>query len=350
MRYVSHSNRLSDYQANRTTFWLLVMLLIASVLVFLQIISMNPQNVVLLPSKNQSARLLEVSQVTEEEQYSVTPSQVPLIVKEFAEAYMASESQSAATPTILLVPVPASDTLGSIPQVVNVQTPLDSLAADIEPVVPPVDQEILSPILNATESMKNSGAPSAEEPAATELPVADAPIESEAPVADELSATELPVAEEPAATELPVAEVPIESEAPVEEKPIASEATVVPSGKYNTAFEEEVIRLLNEKRAEQGLSQLIYDSNLAVSTDIRAQEISVLFSHTRPDGSAWNTSGYGIARGENLAFGQSDPTTVISDWMASSTHQDNMLRDIWTIVAVSCYEVNGVTYWVQHFA
>lgn len=55
----------------------------------------------------------------------------------------------------------------------------------------------------------------------------------------------------------------------------------------------EVVRLINEKRAENGLDELAYDSELSDFAEIRAVELSENNSHTRPDGTNVASLGYG---------------------------------------------------------
>lgn len=48
--------------------------------------------------------------------------------------------------------------------------------------------------------------------------------------------------------------------------------------------------LINQYRAYHGLNKLVWDSTAARGSAIRAKEATTTWSHTRPDGSAWNTA------------------------------------------------------------
>ena len=111
-----------------------------------------------------------------------------------------------------------------------------------------------------------------------------------------------------------------------------------------------ILDLVNEQRAVAGLPALTWNDTLAESANIRATEIVVKWSHTRPDGSAWYTAGSQMEMGENLAYGQSSTTQVMDEWMASSGHAENILRSSFTQIGVSCYYYDGTYYWAQHFA
>ena len=122
------------------------------------------------------------------------------------------------------------------------------------------------------------------------------------------------------------------------------------SGSFNSDMAKEVLTLVNQKRQENGLAPLSWNKTLAKAADIRATEIVVSFSHTRPDGSEWWSAGAQTQMGENLAFGQTSTTEVVEAWMKSSTHRGNILSSSYSVIGVSCYYCNGVYYWVQEFA
>lgn len=54
-------------------------------------------------------------------------------------------------------------------------------------------------------------------------------------------------------------------------------------------FENAVAQSINQERASQGLPALSIDPTLSAIAKVRAQEASVNFSHTRPDGNTWYT-------------------------------------------------------------
>ena len=74
------------------------------------------------------------------------------------------------------------------------------------------------------------------------------------------------------------------------------------------AFANEVVRLVNEERAKAGLPALTVDRGAASAAQVRAKEIERSFSHTRPDGSSFNSAlteaGVNFrGAGENIAYG-----------------------------------------------
>ncbi len=110
----------------------------------------------------------------------------------------------------------------------------------------------------------------------------------------------------------------------------------------------EVIRLVNEERAKQGLEPLDVDENLMELARIRAEELEGKFSHERPDGThiAQTFSG-----GENIAGDHPSPSAVMEAWMDSEGHRNNILRERFHYIGVGCYQdANGDLYWVQLFS
>lgn len=112
-----------------------------------------------------------------------------------------------------------------------------------------------------------------------------------------------------------------------------------------------ILRLVNEAREEAGVSPLTLDETLCEAASIRAHELETLFSHTRPDGSTCFSVldevdvGRYYAAGENIAMGQRTPDAVMSDWMSSPGHRENILRADFDTLGAARYE-NG---WVQLF-
>ena len=119
--------------------------------------------------------------------------------------------------------------------------------------------------------------------------------------------------------------------------------------------EMQVLNIVNVERAKYGLAPLTWDPvNLAPGAAVRAQEISVYFSHTRPDGSSCFTAVTNPgALGENIAGGQRSPEEVMVAWMNSSGHRANILNARYTKLGVGYY-YNAQTpyryYWVQMFS
>lgn len=121
-------------------------------------------------------------------------------------------------------------------------------------------------------------------------------------------------------------------------------------------YSNEVIALINQIRASYGLSTLTTSQALQDAAQVRATEISTVFSHTRPNGSTPDTvlTQYGISygyRGENIAAGQPTPAVVVDSWMNSAGHRANILKPEYNHIGVGCYMTTGGygIYWSQVF-
>lgn len=122
-------------------------------------------------------------------------------------------------------------------------------------------------------------------------------------------------------------------------------------------YESEVLRLVNEERAKQGLSALKTETKLSQAATIRAKELPTLFSHTRPDGqscfSVLEEIGISTYRscGENIAAGYETPKEVVDGWMNSPGHRANILSEKYTYMGLGiCKTTGGMEYyWAQMF-
>ena len=106
------------------------------------------------------------------------------------------------------------------------------------------------------------------------------------------------------------------------------------------------------------LSNLIYDYDLEKVAVERAKELTVLWSHTRPNGeecfTAYPSGDYGYA-GENIAYGQTSAVSVFNAWKeddkgySGQGHRRNMLSSDYNAIGIACFEINGRKFWVQEF-
>ena len=136
---------------------------------------------------------------------------------------------------------------------------------------------------------------------------------------------------------------------------IGDDITPTPTPVNAEAMASEVIRLTNIERAKAGRSALIYNAGLQKAAMIRAKEISVKFSHTRPNGEDSSTAlyevGVGNSSGENIAAGQKSPELVVKAWMNSQGHKLTLLDKENLYIGVGFYQdTDGRYYWVQSFA
>lgn len=135
------------------------------------------------------------------------------------------------------------------------------------------------------------------------------------------------------------------TDAPSADEPVREPES---AGITSSSAASQVIQLVNEERAKQGLAPLTPSAELTRAACVRAGEIVSQFSHTRPDGTAWSTVS-SAAFGENIAKGQRNAERVMAAWMSSSGHKANILRESYGSIGVCAYKVGGTIYWVQLF-
>ena len=121
-----------------------------------------------------------------------------------------------------------------------------------------------------------------------------------------------------------------------------------------SAFENEVIRLVNVERSKKGLQPLRANWELSRVARFKSQDMvdNRYFSHTSPTyGSPFQMiRSFGMTyrtAGENIAYGQRTPQAVVNAWMNSSGHRANILNASYTQIGVG-YVADG-HYWTQMF-
>lgn len=131
-----------------------------------------------------------------------------------------------------------------------------------------------------------------------------------------------------------------------------------PSGNGGqTASEaQEILRLVNEQRAQNGLAALTLSDKLCELATLKAEDMVAnnYFDHTSPTYGtpfemmqAFDVS-YRSA-GENIAAGQRTPEEVMNAWMNSSGHRANILSADYTELGVGVGVGQRGIYWVQLF-
>ena len=159
--------------------------------------------------------------------------------------------------------------------------------------------------------------------------------------------------EQPAETETPAPpaqpEQPTQPETPAQpEQPAQQEPIGV------SAYEREVIRLVNAERAKYGLAALTEDAALTRTARMKSQDMRDrgYFDHNSPTyGTPFQLmKSQGISyrtAGENIAMGYRTPEAVVNAWMNSAGHRANILNASYTKIGVGYVESGN--YWTQHF-
>lgn len=108
---------------------------------------------------------------------------------------------------------------------------------------------------------------------------------------------------------------------------------------------------VNAARQNASVGALKWDATLENAAVIRAREVAIYFSHTRPTGAAWNTVCSKL-NAENLYVGYKvTASTANGGWMNSTGHRANRLNSAYKSYAAAAFQSkDGVVYWVELFS
>lgn len=129
-----------------------------------------------------------------------------------------------------------------------------------------------------------------------------------------------------------------------------------PVGEYGVGLDDALRQALeqtNAYRRNAGVSELLWSDELAEGASVRAEEIKIQFSHTRPDGSV-PTTVCPMAHGENLSRSnvacRIDDVQVIDALYASESHRRAMLNPVYDYIGMAyTYDEDGRLHFVQMF-
>lgn len=121
-----------------------------------------------------------------------------------------------------------------------------------------------------------------------------------------------------------------------------------------TSYEQEVVRLVNAIRKENGLHTLTYHWELSRVARHKSQDMkdNRYFAHNSPVyGTPYQMMrSFGISfrtAGENIAKGYTTPQAVVNGWMNSPGHRANILNASYTHIGVGY--VSAGHHWTQMF-
>lgn len=139
--------------------------------------------------------------------------------------------------------------------------------------------------------------------------------------------------------------------------PSSAPSTTSQSNSSYASFQNQVIQLVNEQRAANGLKPLTANAQLANTATLKSEDMAKLnyFDHNSPTyGSPFDMmKKYGISyrtAGENIAMGQTTPAQVMQGWMNSPGHRANILNSSFTQIGVGIAKnAQGQLIWTQQF-
>ena len=124
--------------------------------------------------------------------------------------------------------------------------------------------------------------------------------------------------------------------------------TIKIDGYFDYKKANEVLTIVNNERANNGLAALKMDRSLLETAMQRAAESSIYWDHIRPDGTYCFTANNKMTR-ENIAYGAWTAGQVMNMWMNSTGHRENILSSDSKSIGIGCFNYDGVNYWIQCF-
>lgn len=123
------------------------------------------------------------------------------------------------------------------------------------------------------------------------------------------------------------------------------------------AWEDEMLNLVNEERTVRGLESVVFNEKLQEMARVRAEEITVKFSHDRPSGTPYDLlDEVGIPvknfKTENIIQGttSSTPSSLMNNFMQSQGHRAWILSDEVNAIGIALIQNQyGQIYGVQIF-
>jgi uncharacterized protein YkwD len=178
---------------------------------------------------------------------------------------------------------------------------------------------------------------------------APTPVETTAPTTEDTTST---TQETQTAAPKPRTSTPAPAPAPAAAPaPVAAGS----AGSADASAEGQILALVNQQRAAAGCGAVAPDDGLASVARAFSAEMRDrgFFSHTDPDGLSpfdrGDRAGVTVL-GENIAYGQPDPASVMTAWMNSPGHRANILDCSYTKLGVGVAYGPGGPWWTQDFA
>lgn len=132
-------------------------------------------------------------------------------------------------------------------------------------------------------------------------------------------------------------------------------------GQFNTALEEQMIKMVNEERAKAGVRPLTFDPTLLPLARDIAKDIPNLVDKPELFYAHINSRGEDLAKRaerlgityrpiyENLSHSHQDVNKSMQGLLSSKGHKDNMLQPELTKIAIGVYQGENVVYVAQVF-
>ena len=276
----------------------------------------------------------DIDTYSEPEQFEIsapqqeTDEEFAVITEAYAESEETTEEETAAPSEATFIETEGEEAEEIITEATEEAAETDEITEETEAETEASLEEAALTEVEETEPEQTEAAGTTAAAQTTETAAAEPEVEMTAPTATETTA---------------------ETTAETTPEPTPAPVTVVYPAAGTVGYD--ILVLVNNARAAEGLSPLSWSDGLAAASAVRASEITVVFDHTRPDGSSCYTAS-DLIWAENIACGQASAQEVFDAWMNSPCHRANIMAPDYTTMGVAlCNNGDGVYnyYWAQEF-
>lgn len=155
---------------------------------------------------------------------------------------------------------------------------------------------------------------------------------------------------EETAFEIPVEEAVEDVTEDVADEDVTNEVAGATVKTFEKELADALVAKTNEYRTELGLNKLSVTQGLIDAAEVRAKELPIRWSHTRPDGSDWYTVNDQIMYGENLSKGFDTADEIMTAWKESPAHNDNLVNNQFNQIGIFVFvDQAGIVWVAQEF-
>lgn len=115
-------------------------------------------------------------------------------------------------------------------------------------------------------------------------------------------------------------------------------------GDPDSGYASGIIDRINTIRTEMGYPELVENDGLNKCADMRVREVATFVSHTRPDGTLYNSVAPKYYMAELLAACRTTEEETVDAWVWYPTSRSLIFTTEYTSIGASCFNYNGLDY------
>lgn len=115
-------------------------------------------------------------------------------------------------------------------------------------------------------------------------------------------------------------------------------------GDPDSGYASGIIDRINTIRTEMGYPELVENDGLNKCAEMRSREVATFVSHTRPDGSLYNSLAPKYYMAELLAACRTTEEETVDAWVWYPTSRSLIFTTDYTTIGAACFNYNGLDY------